>query len=140
MIRQPVFRSYTNIKSRHVMPMHRYIWVIVGSSETGNDKGVEFTIGHKEIDGIDMIKSNVHSIHGTSEPSFPEIRCYRVINPSPHKFPGEFNTKISREIVANPCAIYGCVFQILPAFEEIVPGERIHFNASCLYLGASRQG
>src|SRR5450759_4045924 len=38
MFRQPVFRSYTNIKSRHVMTMQGYRWVIVGSSVTGNDK------------------------------------------------------------------------------------------------------
>ena len=57
-VRQPVFRSYTNIKSSHVL--RRYRWTIVGSSETGKDKGVEFTIGHKVIDDIEMIKSKVH--------------------------------------------------------------------------------
>src|SRR5450759_4289288 len=57
MVRQPVFRSYTNIKRKHVLS--RDHWVIVGSSDTGNDKGVEFTIGYKVIAGIDMIKSKV---------------------------------------------------------------------------------
>ena len=68
MVRQPVFRPYTNIESGHVMI--RYPWFIVGSSEPRNDKWVEFTFRHKVKDGIDMIKVKVHVIHGKSELSF----------------------------------------------------------------------
>jgi hypothetical protein len=42
----------------------------VGSSETGQDKGIEFTLGLKVIDEIEMIKSKVHFIYGTGELSF----------------------------------------------------------------------
>jgi hypothetical protein len=112
----------------------------VGSSDTGFDKGVESTSGYNVIDGIDMIKKSVHFIRAAIELSFRGIPFCRVTNASVYIFPGDFNTKISREIVANPSAKHECVIQILIAIEEIVPYERIQFNASCLYLGASRQG
>src|SRR5664280_258711 len=39
-VRQPDFRSYTNVKSGHVTTILNR-WTIVGASEPGNDKGVE---------------------------------------------------------------------------------------------------
>ena len=56
-----------------------------------------------------MIKSKVHSIHGISELSFRVICFCLVINVSSYIFPGDFNTKIPREIVAKPSAKYGRV-------------------------------
>src|SRR3990172_10671957 len=125
-VRHPVFRSYTNIKSSHVFS--RYRWTILGSSETDKDKGVESTLGHEVIEGVDMIKSNVHSTHGTSELSFLVTRLCPVINVTVYRFQGAFNTKMPREIVAQPSAKYGPVFQILTVFEEIVPSEQTRFK------------
>jgi hypothetical protein len=109
-------------------------------SETGNDKGIESTIGNDVKNEIGMIKIEFHFIHRISELSFREICSCLVINVGSDICPADFNTKISREIVAKPSAIDGRVFQILTTLEEIVPCVRIHFNGSGPYLGESRQG
>src|SRR5450756_1685793 len=98
MVRYPVFRAYTDIERGHVLG--RYRWTIVGSPDTRNDKGIEPALGHKVIDGIEMIKGKVHVIHRTSELSFLQTRFRLVINATLDKFNGCFNTPMLIEIIA----------------------------------------
>ena len=112
----------------------------MGGSVTASDEGIEFPLGQEVIDEVEMIHGDIHGTNGTGELSFFGKPFIFVFNIALDKFPGGFNAEVICKIIAKPSAEDSVVIQILTFFEDIETGERTHLNASCLYLGTSRQG